>query len=105
MRTIVILAFLLIGMVSNAQEKVPADSMQVGDVIIFKKKCNISDLDDTWWTFYKRSSFVISSVDRDEYGNVTYFKIVRHSGDEIIIPMNGSGMSWVIYKKRVEVCR
>lgn len=105
MKSIFILAFVLIGMVSNAQEIVPIDSMQVGDIIKFEKKCkDISDIYGEYWTFYKGSGFVISYVARDEDGHIMYFRLARHSGGEVEVDMLGT-IILDIRKKRVSVCR
>lgn len=103
MRTIMILAFMLIGMVGNAQERVSMDSVQVGDEIIFDKKCNgITDIYSNTWIFYP-SSRKVNNVHRDSNGDIMYIDVINNEGE--LKSLEAAELFYYEKKKRLHFCR
>ena len=103
MRAIMILAFVLIGMIGHAQEVVKVDSIQIGDEIIFDKKCtDMPDIYDTWWDIPKGASFVVTHVAKTET-TLLYIEVIDFSGE--VMALNGDMLIYNQDKKRLHVCR
>lgn len=102
MRTIMILAFVLIGMIGHAQVEVKLDSIKVGDEIVCKKKCEaIFDVYNEGYVFPKGYTCIVTEVLASDEGKILMIDVIDNSGEVTRIGID----EFKAYEKRIKVCR
>ncbi|MGV8131271.1 MAG: hypothetical protein ACP5N7_04200 [Candidatus Pacearchaeota archaeon] len=99
-----ILAFVLIGMVGNAQERVSMDSVQVGDDLIFDKTCKgIWDaVNGSTWTI-PPSKYKVTTLSYSVDDWVSHIVLVNDKGEFFFF--DREDIKRHEKKKRLHFCR